>query len=221
MSISKTITILGDPFTGKTTLVNTLKNLHVTTIPTIGVNSQAFEVQPSWGGEMIQISIADVSGDLFSNQEMIALLVPKSAIYLIVFDQSNHQTFEDARTFLTTFAPQNPSSLFYLVSNKSDLSNTVTPRELRSLQEIAHAKFYRISATIEQNVNALFRGLADDLKRFEGITRNPLPQRAESPSPRSVETPQPSEDSSIKPAIINGCFTLGVAILGLITAFVS
>lgn len=110
------------------------------------------------------IEVWDTAG-----QEQYAQIVPLyyrgAQAVVIVYDQSNVESYERARQYVAEVRDQIiPPFVVALIANKSDLEYPVVPTEdVRRFARESNCWFLETSAKTARNVDVLFEGIAEKL----------------------------------------------------------
>jgi len=162
------VVLLGEPNTGKSTLIHFIKHNHFTaqTMPTIGV---AFDIQEiEMEGVKLRLELWDTAGA--ETYHSISKLYYREADFIFLcFDLSEKKTFDTLQYWIDEIFKycSNDKVIIYILGNKADLKHEVSKDIISELC----AKYINIFAYIEtsskqQCVGDLFRKLFSDWNMY-------------------------------------------------------
>jgi small GTP-binding protein len=157
------ICLLGDPAVGKTAIMNRYvrDNFRPITEPTVGAGSSELPVETDSGP--VNLKIWDTAGQEIY-RSMSPHIIKSSDVVLLVFDLTNHQTF-DHIGYWNAFASEHmrPRAIKYIVGNKLDLEEQrqVSSADAESVaQATGAAQYLECSAANGLGVRAIFQAAA-------------------------------------------------------------
>ena len=164
MSLPKfKITFIGDQSTGKTSLITRFKHgsFDGQYQATIGVDFMSKTVFV--GGTSVRLQLWDSAG-----QDRFTSLIPSylrdSLAVVMVFDLSSRQSLSNLSTWLEYVRNSRGEDVqIFVVGNKSDLSNRLPTTEGAAFAEKIGATYFEVSAKSGDNVELLFKTMAEKL----------------------------------------------------------
>ena len=125
-------------------------------IPTLGVDVK--KLSYAQNANMFRNTVWDVSGQRTFKQ-IRKMYYPNTDCFLILYDVSNKQSFEDIEDWLDEIKPYaKKNGIFLLIGNKIDLNGQrlITQTEGENKATELGIEFYETSAKTGQNVGELF-----------------------------------------------------------------
>ena len=165
-TLQKKVCLLGDFAVGKTSLVRRFvyNRFDDRYISSIGVKVSRKTVAVARINEVIDISM--MLWDLAGSEEfsrMRASYLRGAAGAILVGDLTRPETFESLKMYVHDLRSLNPDAYFVLAANKHDLNNQIqlTQKEIAAIANEFDIAYYLTSAKTGDNVEALFRHLAN------------------------------------------------------------
>lgn len=159
------ILLLGEPFTGKTSIVQRFIHSRFTKeyLHTIGV--EPYVKYGKVKGKNIAWTIFDVAGSQRFNA-MRSMFYRGAKGTFIVFDLSRMETFEKVGEWLDDVKQTAPNQIFILIGNKDDLVNQreVEKAEVKNLaKELGFAEYIETSALTGSKIEEAFQVIGTKL----------------------------------------------------------
>jgi small GTP-binding protein len=188
------VVFVGDSTVGKTSIIHSYLRQDVHPLSTLGATSTRIEARVDSG--TVVLNVWDTAG-----QESLRNLVPVyakgSQAAIIVFDQTNPNSFEHVKGWYNYITEHVGSILMCLAANKSDLPSEVDFNEVFIWAAEHKVEVVRTSATKGINVDILFETISRELERQnkEKKTESTDPL----PPPVKLEPVRPSpNDNQVK-----------------------
>ena len=177
------ITVLGDVYTGKTTLIDQLKYPYhksgeETYLSTIGVEYQTVIMEEE--NKIIKLGIWDTSGDEIFAGILESYYRNVSAI-VAVFSSDNEKTFENVVNKIKYFRERYGNTpQILLVQNKNDLVNKISQDDINEVIQKYHCLYFSCNSLNGENVFQAFDYLKNSIyqsflssglgEKFPGVT---------------------------------------------------
>lgn len=160
------ICIIGDSNVGKTSIIKRyVDDVFGLTEPSIGACNHRRMIKLSSGEEM-DLEIWDTAG-----QERFKSIVPMyykgSKGIIIVFDITNTESFEGAKTWVRDLSSHNNTAILALVGNKSDLvdKRSITYENAKFFANQNNLLYFETSAKENNNISEIFVTIAEKMPR--------------------------------------------------------
>lgn len=179
------ITVLGDVYTGKTTLIDQLKypsrkSGEETYLSTIGVEYQTVTLEHLEENKIIKLGIWDTSGDEIFAGILESYYRNVSAI-VAVFSSDNKETFENVVKKIKYFRDKYGNiPQILLVQNKNDLVNKISQDDVNEVIRKYHCLYFSCNSLNGENVFQAFDYLKNSIyqsflssglgEKFPGVT---------------------------------------------------
>jgi small GTP-binding protein len=168
--------LIGASGSGKTSLIHRLIHDEFEAQPRATLGAGLSSYYTKFEGQPVKLNIWDTAGQ--ENYRSLARIYFRDAhCVLVVYDMSDHATYEDVRYWLNELEQTAPEGHFImLVANKCDLraSRTVSEEEGHEITEQVKASYYEVSARSGENVVLLFQSIAEEF-----VNRNREKQRGD------------------------------------------
>lgn len=178
------ITVLGDVYTGKTTLIDQLKypsrkSGEETYLSTIGVEYQTVLME-HLEEKIIKLGIWDTSGDeIFAG--ILESYYRNVAAIVAVFSSDNEETFENVVKKIKYFRERYGNiPQILLVQNKNDLVNKISQDDINEVIRKYHCLYFSCNSLNGENVFQAFDSLKNSIyqtflssglgEKFPGVT---------------------------------------------------
>jgi small GTP-binding protein len=162
------VIMIGDPFVGKTSLLNRAMGGKFKTeeSTTLGANWHLFTHECAGG--QVELQIWDTAGS--EKYRALGPLYYRSAVgAIVVYDITSRTTFENVQRWISSFtATAGMNVVIIVIGNKSDDNDAreVTDREGLEWCEEHNYDWYETSAKTGQNVQTVFEMLAEKVSRI-------------------------------------------------------
>lgn len=179
------ITVLGDVYTGKTTLIDQLKYpsskpCEEKYLSTIGVEYQTVTLEHLAENKVIKLGIWDTSGDeIFAS--ILESYYRNVAAIVAVFSSDNEETFENVVKKIKYFRERYGNiPQILLVQNKNDLVNKISQDDINEVIRKYHCLYFSCNSLNGENVFQAFDSLKNSIyqtflssglgEKFPGVT---------------------------------------------------
>jgi small GTP-binding protein len=183
------VVFVGDSTVGKTSLIHSYLKQDVHPVSTLGATSTRIEAHID--STTVILNVWDTAG-----QESLRNLVPVyakgSQAAIIVFDQTNSNSFEHVKGWYNYIVEHVGSILICLAANKSDLPSEVDFNEVFVWAAEHKVEVVRTSATNGVNVDTLFETVSRELERQNKEKKSESTEPA--PQPVTLEAPGQVQD---------------------------
>ena len=145
---------MGDLVTGKTSIINRIidKSFNNITEATLGIDFVSKNIR--FRGQNIKIQIWDTGGqEKFKG--LIPLFVRNSSIAFIVYDISNHSSFDNIPKWIS-YVKSIIKTTMILCGNKTDLDREVNKNEAEEIAKREGLIFFECSAKNNENIKNMF-----------------------------------------------------------------
>lgn len=150
------VIFIGKHGSGKTTLINSFLEKHISPNATLGVENQTIDVP--YCNQIIHLSVWD-SGDSIEFNTVLPCYIQSSQVAVLVFDQTDPETFSELKRWyehVQTFEIPN----ILIIANKKDLPEVVPIQEVQQWCHERKLRLIRTSAKNDANVSNLFLSIA-------------------------------------------------------------
>lgn len=148
------VIFLGDTAVGKTTILHKLCNEDIDPVPTISPGTF------SLNADGVNLLLYDTAGqERF--RSTATFFYNKASIALVVFDISNHQTFQNLDYWISSLHDYMDQLKLILIGNKIDLVQDFDPEKIKKLADDLDCTYVLTSATTGTGINDLFNLVAD------------------------------------------------------------
>ena len=161
----KKLVILGDSSVGKSSILlrYTQNEFSEEFEVTIGGAFLQVEAELEDGSKMT-LDVWDTAGQE-RYKSLMHLYYRQASAALIVFDLSNHDSFERCEYWIDRLKSQEPDCMLFLVGNKADLPNWQVDEQMaQELAEKHECDFFKTSAKLGDNVKVLFTNVAEAIR---------------------------------------------------------
>ena len=160
------VVLMGDVFVGKTTLIYRIVEgqYNSRVIPT--TNAAVFHYVQT-NRDYPDIEFWDTAG-MERYRSLNTSFVRDSVAALIVFDQSNQQSFENLEDWIKEFISKSGTEkVIMIVGNKNDMKSVVIADQIDELCNRYHIEYFSVSAKTGDGVPELLEALSKKLPKPE------------------------------------------------------
>ena len=160
------VVLMGDVFVGKTTLIYRIIEGQYNSRVTPTTNAAVFHYAQT-NRDYPDIEFWDTAG-MERYRSLNTSFVRDSVGALIVFDQSNLQSFENLEDWIKEFiAKSGQEKVIMLVGNKNDMKSVVIGDQIDALCKRYHIEYFSVSAKTGDGVPELMEALSKKLPKSE------------------------------------------------------
>ena len=169
MEYSAKISLIGDEFVGKTSVINRFINNtfspdYKTTMGAdfIDKTFNSKDLKSLKDGDKFNLTIWDMAGQAHF-VEIASLYLEGSLGVIIVFDVTNPTSFSNIKEWIAVKNKICPSADVRIIGNKSDLESKITPDEIKATENKFKIPIEFSSAKDGDNVESIFTKIAEDM----------------------------------------------------------
>ena len=135
-------------------------------------------------GQTVKLQLWDTAGQE-KYKSMVSSYYRGANVALIVFDITNHQSFDSLPMWIENFYKNGPEQKnIILIGNKKDLANLrqVTQQEAEAFSETNNMMYFETSAKEGDNIEYIFNYAAEKLLEFYGRNNEAILKRQMTPN---------------------------------------
>lgn len=157
------VVLCGSSTVGKTTIFSRIVNNHADLETKSTTGASFASVQYEYQNQVLNINLWDTAGQE-EYRSLVNIYFRESNAVLIIFDLTNHKSFEDVDVWIDQIYANcgEPLPAIIIVGNKSDLEDLrqVPQEEINIFSQNSKLPYYEVSAITGENINLLMENVA-------------------------------------------------------------
>ena len=166
LKAERKVVIVGESGVGKTSIINLYVKGKFSERNEVTLGGSFLQAKvPLQAGQVVTLDVWDTAGQE-RYRSMINMFYRNATAAIIVFDVTNYDSFKQCEFWVKKLLDQEPNCSLFLVANKSDLEEKAVDYDLaKSFAQANNMKFITTSAKNNENVQELFRKVAEAVMR--------------------------------------------------------
>lgn len=166
LKTERKVVIVGESGVGKTSIINLYVKGKFSERNEVTLGGSFLQAKvPIKSGQVVKLDVWDTAGQE-RYRSMINMFYRNATAAMIVFDVTNMDSFRQCEFWVRKLLDQEPNCSLFLVANKSDLVEKAVDAELaKTFAQTNNMKFITTSAKNNENVQELFRKVAESVVR--------------------------------------------------------